>query len=115
MKIMLPDVIGHENQSQHYQHHRCLCLDLSGRITTPDRFSYHSNHTGCDSWLVTKDARARNPSSFTPILSFPPPGQWTRRWNLSFEALFEWIEILWSTCQRIPMCSPGMAREVSLL
>jgi len=36
MKMMLPDVIGHENQSQHY---RCLCLDLSGRITTPDRFS----------------------------------------------------------------------------
>jgi len=30
MKIMLPDVIGHENQSQHYQHHRYLCLDLSG-------------------------------------------------------------------------------------
>jgi len=21
MKMMLPDVIGHENQSQHYQHH----------------------------------------------------------------------------------------------
>jgi len=36
------DVIGHENQSQHYQHHRCLFLDLSGRITTPDRFSYHT-------------------------------------------------------------------------
>src|SRR6218665_1383345 len=29
MKMMLPDVIGHENQSQYYQHHRCLCLDLS--------------------------------------------------------------------------------------
>jgi len=42
MKMMLPDVIGHENQSQHYQHYRCLCLDLSGRITTPDRFSYHT-------------------------------------------------------------------------
>src|SRR6218665_3029388 len=42
MKMMLPDVIGHENQSQHNQHHRCLCLDLSGRITTPDRFSYHT-------------------------------------------------------------------------
>jgi len=42
MKMMLPDVIGHENQSQHYQHHRCFCLDLSGRITTPDRFSYHT-------------------------------------------------------------------------
>jgi len=27
------------NQSQHYPDHRCLCLDLSGRITTPDRFS----------------------------------------------------------------------------
>jgi len=24
MKMMLLDVIGHENQSQHYQHHRCL-------------------------------------------------------------------------------------------
>ena len=42
MKMMLPDVIGHENQSQYYQHHRCLCLDLSGQITTPDRFSYHT-------------------------------------------------------------------------
>jgi len=30
---MLPDVIGHKNQSKHYQHHRCLCLDLSGLIT----------------------------------------------------------------------------------
>src|SRR6218665_169662 len=38
MKMMLPDVIGHENQSQHYQHHRCLFLDLSGRITTPTDF-----------------------------------------------------------------------------
>jgi len=42
MKMMLPDVIGHENKSQHYQHHRCLCLDLSGRNTTPDKFSYHT-------------------------------------------------------------------------
>jgi len=42
METMLPDVIGHENQSQHYQHHRCLCLDLSGWITTPYRFSYHT-------------------------------------------------------------------------
>src|SRR6218665_5255 len=41
--MMLPDVIGHENQSQQlYQHHQCLWLDLSGRITTPDRFSYHT-------------------------------------------------------------------------
>jgi len=38
MKIMLSDVIGHENQSQHYQHQRCLCLDLFGRITTPTDF-----------------------------------------------------------------------------
>jgi len=44
MKMMLPYVIGHENQSQHYQHHRCLYLDLSGWITTLYRFSYH---TGC--------------------------------------------------------------------
>src|SRR6218665_3055211 len=36
--VNIPD----ENQSQHYQHHQCLCLDLSGRITTPDRFSYHT-------------------------------------------------------------------------
>jgi len=43
--MMLPDVIGHDNQSQHYQHHRCLCLDLSGRITTPDKFSYHTGLT----------------------------------------------------------------------
>jgi len=40
--MILPDTIGHENQSQHYQHHRCLCLHLSGRITTPDRYSYHT-------------------------------------------------------------------------
>jgi len=46
MKMMPPDVIGHENQSQHYQHHRCLCLDLSGRITTPDRFSYQTGRLG---------------------------------------------------------------------
>src|SRR6218665_3073981 len=39
--MMLPDVIGHENQSQHYQNHRCLCIDLFGRITTPDRFPYY--------------------------------------------------------------------------
>jgi len=45
MKMMLPDVIGHENQSQHYRYHRCLCLDLSGRINTPDRFSYHTGLT----------------------------------------------------------------------
>src|SRR6218665_3849378 len=38
MKMMLPDVIGHENQSQHDQHHRRLCLDLSGRITCPTGF-----------------------------------------------------------------------------
>ena len=42
MKAMLLDVIGHKNQSHNYQHHRCLCLDLSGRITTPDRVSYHT-------------------------------------------------------------------------
>src|SRR6218665_495855 len=41
---LLSNVIGHENKSQHYPDHRCLCLELSGRITTPDRFSYH---TGC--------------------------------------------------------------------
>jgi len=39
---MLPDVIGHENQSQHCPGHRCLSLMLSGRITMPDRFSYHT-------------------------------------------------------------------------
>src|SRR6218665_3655361 len=50
MKMMLPDVIGHENQSQHYQHHRCLCLDLSGRITTPDRFSYHTGRGLVTPW-----------------------------------------------------------------
>src|SRR6218665_1743280 len=50
--MMLPDVIGHENQSQHYQHRQCLCLDLSGRITTPDRFSYH---TGTETDKTTKD------------------------------------------------------------
>ena len=42
MKMLLPDVIGHENQSQHCPDHRCLCLVLSGRITTPDGFSYHT-------------------------------------------------------------------------
>src|SRR6218665_939465 len=42
MIMMLPDVIGHENQSQHCPDHRCLCLVLSGRITTPDGFSYHT-------------------------------------------------------------------------
>ena len=45
MKMMLSDVIGHENQSQRYQHHRCLCLDLSGRITatTGNVGSYQSS------------------------------------------------------------------------
>src|SRR6218665_1620752 len=38
----LCDVTGHENQSQHYPDHRYLCLELSGRITTPDGFSYHT-------------------------------------------------------------------------
>src|SRR6218665_1530963 len=45
MKLMLPDVIGHDNQSQHNQHHRCLCLDLSGQITTRTDF-----HTTPDLW-----------------------------------------------------------------
>jgi len=52
MKMTLPDVIGHETQSQHYQHHRGLCLDLFGRITTPDIFSYHTGPTGWFSILV---------------------------------------------------------------
>src|SRR6218665_576493 len=42
MKMMLPDVIGHGNQSQRCPDHRCLCLVLSRRITTPDGFSYHT-------------------------------------------------------------------------
>src|SRR6218665_2606800 len=33
---------AYRHKSPNYQHHRCLCLDLSGRITTPDRFSYHT-------------------------------------------------------------------------
>src|SRR6218665_815564 len=41
---LLCDVIGHDNQSQHYPDHGYLCLELSGRITTPNGFSYH---TGC--------------------------------------------------------------------
>src|SRR6218665_3527994 len=41
-EMMLPDVICHENQSQKCSDHRCLCLVLSGRITTPDGFSYHT-------------------------------------------------------------------------
>jgi len=36
------DVIGHENQSQHYPNHRYLCLELSGRIIMQDGFSYHT-------------------------------------------------------------------------
>jgi len=40
MKMMMPDVIGHENQSQYHQHHRCLCLDLSGRL--PRRTDFHT-------------------------------------------------------------------------
>src|SRR6218665_3221609 len=32
MKMMLPHVIGHENQSQHYQHHRCLCLGAVHKV-----------------------------------------------------------------------------------
>src|SRR6218665_1920922 len=43
---LLCDVIGHENQSQHYPVHRYLCLELSGRITTPDGFSYHTGTPG---------------------------------------------------------------------
>jgi len=42
MKMVLPDVIGNKNQSQHCPDHRRLCLVLSGRITTPDGFSYHT-------------------------------------------------------------------------
>ena len=40
MKPMLPDVIGHENQSQHYPDHGYLCLQLSGQITT--RTDFHT-------------------------------------------------------------------------
>jgi len=36
MVMMLADVIGHENQSQNCPDHRCLCLVLTGRISTPD-------------------------------------------------------------------------------
>jgi len=38
MKMMLHDVIDHENQSQHFPDHQCLCVVLSGRITTQDGF-----------------------------------------------------------------------------
>jgi len=43
MKIMLPDIICHENQSQHYQHHRCFMPRLirtdyhAGQIFIPHR------------------------------------------------------------------------------
>src|SRR6218665_577132 len=40
--MLLCDVIDHENQSQHYPDHRYLCLELFGRITTLDEFSYHT-------------------------------------------------------------------------
>src|SRR6218665_2981085 len=43
MKMMLRDVIGHDHQSQHCPDHRCLCLVLSGRITTRDGLSYHTD------------------------------------------------------------------------
>src|SRR6218665_2952522 len=39
---LLRDVIGHENQSQHYPDHRYICLELSRRISTPNGFSYHT-------------------------------------------------------------------------
>src|SRR6218665_1235192 len=39
---LLCDVIGHDNQSQHYPNHGYLCLELSGRITTPGGFSYYT-------------------------------------------------------------------------
>src|SRR6218665_424247 len=47
---------GHENQSQHYPDHRYLYLELSGRIPTPDGFSYHTAGRGlCNvhTWSMT--------------------------------------------------------------
>ena len=61
MKMMLPDVIVHENQSVHYQHHWCLCLDLSGRITTPDRFPYHTGIKTVPPLDVNEDWSDSNP------------------------------------------------------
>src|SRR6218665_3302088 len=51
MKMMLPDVIGHE--IQHYQHHQCLCLDVpdglifAGQIFTPHRRPNGGAQTSC--------------------------------------------------------------------
>src|SRR6218665_1167041 len=79
MKMVLPDVIGHENQSQHYQRHRCLhvCLDLSARITTPDRFSYHTCRFYCvhrkvthfPSYRPTSGSRTSQPAGDGQILN----------------------------------------------
>jgi len=50
MKMMLPDVVGYENQSQHCPDHQYLCLVLSGQITTPDEFSYHTGPLVFEIW-----------------------------------------------------------------
>ena len=49
---MLPDVIGHENKSQHCPDHRCLCLVLSGRIIT--RTNFHTT-PACRVCMVSWD------------------------------------------------------------
>jgi len=46
------DVISHENQSQHYPNQWYLCEMFSGQLTTPDRFSYH---TDCKSRTLEND------------------------------------------------------------
>src|SRR6218665_816769 len=42
MKMMLPDVIGHENQSQHCPDHRCFMFGVIRTDYHPDAFSYHT-------------------------------------------------------------------------
>src|SRR6218665_1081971 len=43
MKMMLPDVIGHENQSQHCPDHRCFMFGVIRTDYHPDAFSYHTD------------------------------------------------------------------------
>jgi len=72
MKMVLPDVIGHENQSQHCPDHRCLCLVLSGQL--PRRTDFHTTPAQCQSlaW-IKEESDGKSRCSYRPKLSLNCP------------------------------------------
>src|SRR6218665_372513 len=59
--MLLYDVISHENQSQHHPDPRCVCLELSGRISAPDGLSYHTGRFAACRGIVSNDFNSCKP------------------------------------------------------